>query len=204
MVASEDGLTTGVSGRCLRRDAQLNRERVLAAAVAAMLRQGRHVPMTTIAREAGVGIATLYRSYPTREDLLQAVTGRSFGLVLAAALESVAREGPALDALDWFLERTIEHRAELVLPLHGGPSGLSTANRAVQAEVHQAIASVLERGRRDGSVRSDVTTTDVVIFGATLAQPLAEVPDWDTLARRQKTLFLIGVSAPLASAGAAP
>lgn len=203
MVASEDGVTTGVSGRCLRRDAQANRERVLAAAVAAMLRQGRYVPMTTIAREAGVGIATLYRSYPTREDLLQAVTERSFRLVLAAAQEAVRREGPALDALDWFLECTIEHRAELVLPLHGGPSGLSAASRALRAEVHRALTRVLERGRRDGSVRADVTTTDVVIFGATLAQPLSEVPDWDTLARRQKTLFLIGVSAPLARTGTA-
>lgn len=203
-MASEDAVETGAPDRPLRRDAQANRERVLAAAVAAMLRQGRHVPMTTIANEAGVGIATLYRRYPTRDDLLHAVTERSFRLVLAAAQESVAQEGPALGALDWFLERTIGHRAELVLPLHGGPSELTARSQAVRAEVHQALARVLERGRRDGSIRSDVTTTDVVIFGATLAQPLSDIPDWDALARRQKTLFLIGVSAPLASAGTAP
>jgi AcrR family transcriptional regulator len=56
-----------------RRDAELNRERVLASAVSAMLREGRNVPLAAIAAEAGVGVGTLYRSYADREALLHAL-----------------------------------------------------------------------------------------------------------------------------------
>jgi AcrR family transcriptional regulator len=189
------------SGRRLRRDALTNQERVLAAAVTVMLREGRSVPMAAIAAEAGVGVATLYRRYATREALLAALTERSFRMVLAVADEAAAQDGSALAALDWFLERTIEHRTELVLPLHGGPSELPPGTRAVQAEVHLAIARLLERGRVEGTIRSDVTTTDVVIFGAMLAQPLSNTSGWDALARRQKQLFLRSVFTPHAGDG---
>lgn len=166
-----------------------------------MLREGRQVPMTTVAHEAGVGIGTLYRHYPGREDLLHALTERSFRMVLAAAESATAREGRALDALDWFLQRTIEHRAQLVLPLHGGPARLTDEAEALRRRVHAAISRLLERGRREGSVRPDVTAGDVVVFGAMLAQPLSDATRWDDAARRQKALFLIGISAPVAADG---
>jgi AcrR family transcriptional regulator len=62
----------GSEKRRVRSDAHANRERVLAAAVTAVLREGRQVPMGTIAADAGVGIGTLYRRYPNREALLEA------------------------------------------------------------------------------------------------------------------------------------
>lgn len=192
--ASEDPPDLAVE-RALRRDALLNRERVLAAAVTAVLREGHRVPMATIAAEAGVGVATLYRRYPTREVLLAALTERSFHLVLIAAEEAAAREDTALASLGWFLERTIEHRDQLVLPLHGGPEALSAAGRQTQARVHAALGRLLRRGRDDGSIRGEVTTRDVVIFGAMLAQPLSNTRDWDSAARRQKDIFLTGVAA---------
>lgn len=198
---SDVSAPAGGSERRTRRDALANQERLLAAAVAAMLREGRHVPMTTIAGDAGVGVGTLYRHYPSREDLLHALTERSFGMVLAVAESAAARPGRALDALDWFFDRTIEHRAQLVLPLHGGPTELRPESRTLRDGVHAAIARILERGRADGTVRADVTTADVVTFGATLAQPLSSVPDWDRVARRQKQLFLLGLSAPLVDPG---
>lgn len=178
--------------RQLRRDALANQERVLAAAVTTMLRHGRQVPMATIAEEAGVGVGTLYRRYATREALLEALTERSFRLVLAAAQDAAERGGSGLDGIGRFIDRTVDHRAELVLPLHSGPGDLPPVTAAVQAEVHRTIALLLARGRADDSIRDDVTTSDVVIFGAMLAQPLA--PAWSRLARRQKTLFLRGLA----------
>lgn len=184
-------LTT--ASRELRRDAVLNRERVLAAAVTAVLRQGRKVPMATIADEAGVGVGTLYRRYPTREALLTALTERSFEMVRVLAEEAAERPGAAMAALDWFLEGTIAHRDQLVLPLHGGPSTLSATAKAFQAEVHSAVTRLLHRGRIDGTLRGDLTPRDVVIFGAMLAQPLSNTPGWEDTARRQKSLFLAGL-----------
>ncbi len=182
--------TTG--RRPLRRDALANQERVLAAAVTTMLRQGRQVPMATIAAEAGVGVGTLYRRYATREALLDALTERSFRLVLAAAQDAADRGGSGLEGIGRFLDLTIDHRAELVLPLHSGPGDLPPVTAAVQGEVHRTLALLLARGRADHSIREDVTTSDVVIFGAMLAQPLT--PAWTRPARRQKTLFLGGLA----------
>src|ERR1700735_742764 len=64
-----------------RRDAELNRERILAAAVSVMLREGRNVPLAAIAAEAGVGVGTLYRSYADREALLHALEYRAYALL---------------------------------------------------------------------------------------------------------------------------
>lgn len=180
----------------LRRDALANQERVLAAAVTSMLRHGRQVPMAAIAAEAGVGVGTLYRRYATREALLEALTERSFRLVLAAAQEAAEQDGSGLDGIALFLDRTIDHRAQLVLPLHSGPGELSPRSAAVRDDVHHALALLLARGRADHSVRDDVTTGDVVIFGALLAQPLST--SWERPARRQRTLFLRGLAPDVA------
>lgn len=183
--------------RELRRDARANRERVLAAAAAAMLRDGQQVPMATIAEQAGVGVGTLYRRYPTRQALLGALTERSFLLVRALAAEAAARAEPGLASLEHFLDGTIAHREQLVLPLHGGPVELSEEATQTRDEAHAAIMRILDRGRRDGTIRSSLTTSDVVVFGAMLAQPLPNSSSWNDTARRQKSIFLAGVTPPV-------
>src|SRR6202020_3241613 len=98
-----------------RSDAAENRERILAAATIAVRRDGERVPMATIADEAGVGIGTLYRHYPTRPDLLAALTLRSFNLVLEHARAAALSNEAAPAVLLQFLEQTIEARDEFVL-----------------------------------------------------------------------------------------
>jgi AcrR family transcriptional regulator len=184
-----------------RRDARANAERLLAAAVTAMLREGRRVPMATIAEEAGVGVGTLYRHYPDRDALLAALTERSFRLVLALAEDAAERDEPADAALCWFLDGTIAHRSQLVLPLHGGPAVLTAAAQQIQGEVRTAIGRLLDRGQREGVIRADVTPVDIVIFGAMLAQPLPTMTDWDGTARRYAGIFVAGLHP---GAGSAP
>lgn len=178
-----------------RSDALANQERLLAAAVTAMLREGRQVPMASIARDAGVGIATLYRNYPTREALLEALTERSFGLVLDVVEEAAVRACPAIGVLEAFLASTIAHREQLVLPLHGGPDDLSEESRRLRKEIHSGITRILERGRDDLTVRTDITASDVVFFGAMLAQPLSTDDDWlEANLLRQARVFLAGLA----------
>lgn len=178
-----------------RSDAVANHERVLAAAVTAILREGRQVPMASIADDAGVGVGTLYRNYPTREALLTALTERSFELVKNVADDVAAAGGPAIAAIEAFLDRTIDHRDQLVLPLHGGPSELSEQARRIRDEIHAGIDGILERGRADGTVRADVKASDVVFFGALLAQPLSSDPDHLAgNSRRQARIFLAGLA----------
>jgi AcrR family transcriptional regulator len=184
---------TSSAPRELRRDAAANRDRVLAAAAAAIRREGTGVPIATIAADAGVGVGTLYRRYPSREDLLAALTLRSFRLVLGAAQSAAECTDSGIDALRGFIEQTIEHGPELVLPMHGGPVSLDEDTVALRSEVHISIEKVLQRGRQDGSIRADVMPFDIIIFGALLAQPLPHVPDWRSAARRQAKIYLDGV-----------
>jgi AcrR family transcriptional regulator len=180
-------------GRPLRRDALANQERLLAAATAVFLREGHHVPMATIAAEAGVGVGTLYRRYASRDALLEALTLRSFRLLVALAEEAEGREGDALARLDRYWDRVIDERDHLVLPLHGGPPVTADDVRAERARLHACLRRLLDAGYRDGSIRDDVDTSDIVLFGAMLVAPLPGAADWDSVARRQKAIHLDGL-----------
>ncbi|WP_405587679.1 TetR/AcrR family transcriptional regulator [Streptomyces sp. NBC_01190] len=184
----------GAGRRELRRDAADNRERVLAAAAAAVRREGAAVPMATVAADAGVGVGTVYRHFPSREALLGALTRRSFQLVLAAAGQAAETDRTGIEAVRDFLDQTVEHGPDLVLPLHGGPLLVDQDTLAVQADVHRKLGSLLSRGRRDGTIRPDVRTADLVIFGALLAQRLPHVPDWRQTARRLADIYLAGLA----------
>jgi AcrR family transcriptional regulator len=180
--------------RVLRADAAANRERILTVAALAVRRDGESVPLATVAAEAGVGVATLYRSFASREALLGALTQRSLKLVLDAATHAAHEGRTAIESLALFLYQTISHGPELVLPLHGGPVIVDPDVVDLRAEVHAALEEILARGRRDGTVSDDVTAVDVVLFGAFLARPLPRVTDWNSAARRQVKIFLSGVS----------
>lgn len=182
--------------RSLRRDALVNQERVLAAAVTTILREGRNVPLARIAAEAGVGIGTLYRHYPSRAALLDALTLRSFRLLFELAQAAERRDGPALAGLDWWWDRVIELRDQLVLPLGGAPVSTSPPVRAEQSRLHESLQRLLARGQREGSIRADVSTRDLIIFGAMLVAPLPGALDWAQTARRQKEIHLDGLAGP--------
>jgi AcrR family transcriptional regulator len=179
----------------LRRDAWRNQQRILAAAITAVHREGPRVPMATVAADAGVGIGTLYRRFPTRDALLDALTHRSFQLVLDNAHTAETAGSNGLDCLDLFLDTTISHRDQLLLPLHGGPDITENSTRALRTQVHQTLQRIIERGRQDGSIRNDATPPDVIVFGAMLAQPPPKISDWDHTARRLKRIYVDGLAA---------
>ena len=149
--------------------------------------------MGTIAADAGVGIGTLYRHFPTREHLLNHLTHRSFEQVLANA-RAADREGATpTDCLRRFVDATIGQRNELVLPLHGGPPLTSPATAAVRSDVHHILQQIIDRGLADGTLRPGLTPHDIVVFGAMLAQPHSTDPDWDATCRRLLATYLRGL-----------
>ncbi|MGD0684807.1 MAG: TetR/AcrR family transcriptional regulator [Streptosporangiaceae bacterium] len=169
---------------------------MLAAAVTAVLREGRQVPMSTIAADAGVGIGTLYRRYPDREALLEALTLRAFRLVFECAQNAGNLNEPGLATLSSFLDCVISHADQLILPLHGGPVPAAAETLAARSTVHQALQRILDRGRRDGTIRADVTTRDIIVLTALLAQQLPDNRGPDQAPRRLKAFFLDGLAPP--------
>jgi AcrR family transcriptional regulator len=178
-----------------RSDAARNHEALVRAATAAVHREGPRVSMATIAADAGVGVGTLYRHFPTREDLLNSLTHRSFEQVLSNVQAAEGEGTTASDALRRFIEAAITQRNELVLPLHGGLPVTVPQTLAVRDQVHRALQRIIERGRADGTIGQDVTPGDVVVFGAMLAQPRQSDPEWDTTCRRLLATYVNGLRA---------
>jgi AcrR family transcriptional regulator len=152
--------------------------------------------MATIAADAGVGIGTLYRHFPSREDLLGYLTHASFEQVLANATSAAGSGATGAGALRQFIEAAISQRNELVLPLHGGPPPAWDRTRLVREEVHRIVQQIIDRGRADGTITRDVTPHDVVAFGALLAQPSRSGPAWDATCRRLLGTYLAGLGSP--------
>jgi AcrR family transcriptional regulator len=149
--------------------------------------------MGTIAADAGVGVGTLYRHFPTRDDLLSHLTHSSFEQVLANARAAERDGATPTKCLRLFIDAAISQRNELVLPLHGGPPPTSPATKAVRDEVHQIVQRIIDRGIADTTLRRDVTPNDIVAFGAMLAQPRPIDPGWDATCRQLLTTFLRGL-----------
>lgn len=184
----------GQRPRPLRSDAAANRDRLLAAATVAVKRDGEKVPMATIASEAGVGVGTLYRHYPTREALLTALTSQSYEIVLAAACRAAGSSASALASLSEFLDEVIRRGDELILPLHGGPVTLDSRAVGLRNAISEAIDAVLARGRRTGTIGPEITSGDIIIMGALLAQPLPHAPNWQHTAFRAARIYLAGLA----------
>ena len=98
------------------------------------------------------------------------------------------------DAIARFLRQTFTHRDELDLPLHGGPMTEGTESAELLQQMQQTMSAIVGRGHRDGTVRRDVTAGTVMRFGALLALPMSNVPDWAGAAEDQRQVFLRGIS----------
>jgi len=180
----------------LRSDAMVNAERVLAAAIRSGLAEGKNIPLAQIAADAGVGIGTLYRRYPNREALLEALQERAYRILIAEAVDALASGSSGLDSVDRYLRQSFEHRDELVLPLHGAPRSENTESARLRDELKRLIAKIIDRGHSDGSLRPEVTGLTVVRFGAMLAQPMSNVQGWTESAAEQRSVFLRGIAGP--------
>jgi AcrR family transcriptional regulator len=153
-----------VAERQLRADARRNRERVLAAAREAFAESGVGVPLDEIASRAGVGAGTVYRHFPTKEALFEAVmVARVQDLVAdARARVSAANPGEALFGLLARIGDEAAAKRDVSDALDGAGVDPDGVLAGIIGELHAALAALLARAQRDGSVRADVGPGDLV------------------------------------------
>jgi AcrR family transcriptional regulator len=152
--------------RPLRADARRNRERVIAAARVEFLERGSDASLDAISRRAGVGIGTLYRHFPTRHDLLDAVF-RDSADVLCARAEELRAELSPRDAFVAWMRASLEHAmsyrglaAELMAGELGDPS--SCADTSACQNLRLTTEDEVARAKAAGVLRDDIEPDDIV------------------------------------------
>ncbi|MFI0449211.1 TetR/AcrR family transcriptional regulator [Actinomadura sp. 6N118] len=162
MATDQPNAGQAAPARPLRRDAQRNRDALLAAARDCFAEHGLEAPLEQVAKRAGVAIGTLYRHFPTRLDLVQAIFAEKLAAWLRAAEKAVTMPD-AWEGLCLFLETMCELQAS-----DRGFNDLASMRlpetaclAGAQTRIHQLGVRVVERAHEQGSLRADLTPEDL-------------------------------------------
>lgn len=191
--------------RPLRKDAEVNRERLLTAAREVFAESGLDVTMHDIAARAGVGVGTAYRRFANRDEIIDALFGEHVTQV--AAIAASALEDPdAWNGLTTFLERLLQLQQEdrglmeiLNNPRHAhrfdGPGDRITP----------LIGAIIDRAKDQGALRADFEPTDLLFLQYALAPIMDRTRELHpALYRRYLTMFLDGIRADCGPRSAFP
>ncbi len=176
-----------------RADATRNRERILEVAKEVFTRDGAAASLDDIARRSGVGNATLYRHFPTRDALIEAVY-RSEVEKLASAGPRFAASMPPLEAIRAWMLLFIDHVAGkmLIVPametVAGGSSRLIMGARGL---IRTAFAALVQRAIASGDLRNDTDSTDLIRALVGIFHTAYE-PGWEQTARRLVDILIAG------------
>jgi AcrR family transcriptional regulator len=188
---------TGPSAAVLRKpraDAARNRERVLEAAKAVFSAGGADASLEAVARRAGVGIGTLYRHFPTREALYEAVYRREVDQ-LGDLADELKNEAAPVEALRRWLRSNVEFvatkkgmSAALAVAAQGSPELRSYS----LDRLTRAVGALLERAAVAGEIRSDISPEDLLraLVGMCL---MHDQPGWQSTVLRLLDIFVDGL-----------
>lgn len=177
----DSGMPEPGAPRAPRADARRNRDKIIEAARAAFTSATEPVALETVAKQAGVGIATLYRNFPTRDALVEAVYANELDQVAASAVQ-LLEELPPPAALRAWMDRYIAFAATKHA-MYRDPRTGPTAGRMpvipTRERIVEAVDALLRAGARDGSLRADVTPDDLttLLLGVSLAAVSGIQPD---------------------------
>jgi AcrR family transcriptional regulator len=189
--------TGGAPARKPRADAQRNRERLMAAAKAAFAELGADVSLEEIARRAGVGIGTLYRHFPTRDAVVEAVYRREVRQ-LAEAADRLSGAAPPGEALRQWMRLFVDYVATKKViagalgAIVGGASALY-ADSGVQ--IGEAMDRLTARAVASGDIRPDTDPKDLLRALVGFAYAGAG-PGWETSALRLIDILMDGLRRP--------
>jgi AcrR family transcriptional regulator len=177
-----------------RADSARNRQLLIDAAKAAFADVGLNVSLEDIARRAGVGIGTLYRHFPSREAVVEAVYRREVEH-LAEAVPQLLKTSPPGEALHQWMHLFVDYIAtkRLIAPSLSATASGNSALRANSAElITHAIATLVKRAVESGQVRKDIAPSDLLraMVGVSYGNPDEA---WEASARRLIDLLMDGL-----------
>jgi AcrR family transcriptional regulator len=156
--------STEVAGKGLRADAARNRQKLIDVATAAFTERGADVPLDEIARTAGVGIGTLYRHFPTREDLVLAIYGSQIKGLEDRSFE-LPTQFPPGEALRQWMHGFVDYYAVkqgMVHLLRSMTDGRQETFESARATLLESAERVLQPAIDAGAVRADVSGAELV------------------------------------------
>ncbi len=161
-------------------DTEAKRERLLGAAAEVFAREGLDAPMPAVAAAAGAGVASVYRQFPSKHELLAALVTRRLNQVADAARDASAREGNCWSALTEMLWMLVEQEAadtflgEARIAVAEHPDVVTATGQATRA-----FEQLLAGARAEGRLRADASMLDVrLLFAATRAAKHVEPEAW--------------------------
>ena len=177
-----------------RADAQRNRILLLETAKAAFAEKGPGASLDEIARTAGVGAGTLYRHFPTRDALIEAVYRNESEQLVAAATRLAETQSPTGALREWLLVfvdymATKQGMAEALNSLVGGTSELYSAS---SEQMQRAIAMLIDRAVASGEIRLDIAPLDLLRALAGVAS-IGAGPDGKQAAKRMVDILIAGM-----------
>jgi AcrR family transcriptional regulator len=183
--------------RTLRTDAARNRGRIVAAATEVFAERGLDASVTEVAERAGVGSATVFRRFPTKQDLVDAVIADQLDAVLADAAAAAADPDPRR-GLEAFCERTCKAQAHD----QGFKEAVSARMldheplRRRAGEVMEHLRTIVDRAKAAGLVREDVAAEDLPVLLHAVASAGTFDPGQEGLHRRYLAIMLAGLRPP--------
>jgi AcrR family transcriptional regulator len=195
-VANISGMATKSSQSAKRKprtDAQRNRLRILEVAKEAFSRYGAHASLDDIAKEAEVGAGTLYRHFPTRDALIEAVY-RTEVEKIAAAEKKFSESLPPIEALRAWMLLFVDYIAakQIIAPaLNTYVKGASKLYEGSRAQIQGAINSLVQRAIKSGDIRRDLEPFDLLRALIGLSH-VASGPDWQQSGRRLVDILIAG------------
>jgi AcrR family transcriptional regulator len=176
-----------------RADALRNRERILEVAKHAFTKSGANINLDDVAKQAGIGAGTLYRHFPTRDALLEAVY-RTEVEKLSAAQKKYAETMSPVEALRTWMLLFVDYIAakQIIAPalntIVGGPSKLFESTGTL---VKGAIHALVERAIESGDIRPDLDPLDLLRALVGVSN-VASGPGWAQSARRLVDILILG------------
>ena len=185
---------TAARARKPRADSARNRQLLIDAAKAGFAQAGLNVSLEEIARRAGVGIGTLYRHFPTREAVVEAVYRREVEQ-LAEAVPQLLETSTASEALHKWMHLFIDYIAtkRLIAPSLAATAGRTSPLYATSAElITRAITTLVKRAVAGGEVRKDIDPSDLLraMVGVSYGNPDV---GWQASARRLIDILMDGL-----------